>query len=250
MAISRYTGGRAGVARAVKVAAIQSKAIKGDKAASLRRLTALARDAAIGADLLVLPEMAATGYVFDSPADIEPHLESPEGETFAALAPVARENGCWIVSGFAEHAGDRFFNSAHVIDPSGKLHACYRKTLLYDNDKTWATPGDSGYLRIETRAGAFTVGICMDLNDDRFVDWCRDADVRAIAFPTNWLDQGENVWPYWVWRLAGVRSALVAANTYGAEGTLRFVGTSAILAGPRLLAAAPKEGDFILRATV
>lgn len=234
----------------MKVAAVQSKAIKGDKKASLKRLTALAEQAAAGADLVVLPEMAATGYVFSGRDEIAPHAEPADGETYEVFASIARRHGTWMVSGFAERDGDRFFNSAHVIDPEGKLHGCYRKTLLYDTDKSWAEPGDSGYLRVETAAGAFTVGICMDLNDDRFTAWCRTAQVTAIAFPTNWLDQGENIWPYWAWRLAGVRSALVAANTYGEEADLRFIGGSAILSGNRLLAAGPREGDAVLTATL
>jgi predicted amidohydrolase len=234
----------------MRVAAVQSKAIKGNKQASLERLTALAHQAAHGADLVVLPEMAATGYVFADRDDIAPVAEPAEGETFHALAAVARQHGSWLVSGFAERDGDRFFNSAHVITPEGNLHACYRKTLLYDSDKTWAEPGDSGYLRVESDRGAFTVGICMDLNDDRFTAWCRMAEVEAIAFPTNWLDQGQNIWPYWAWRLAGVRATLVAANTYGAEEDLRFIGGSAILSGNRLLASAPPEGDAVLSATL
>jgi len=234
----------------VRVAAVQFKATKGDKAASLERLTALARAAGAGADLLVLPEMAATGYVFENREAISPVTEAVRGETFDALAPIAREHGCWIVSGFAERDGDHFYNSAHVIDPAGALHACYRKTLLYEADTTWAEPGNSGYLRVETPAGAFGVGICMDLNDDRFTAWCRTAAIRAIAFPTNWLDQGRNIWPYWAWRLISVRAALVAANTYGAEGATRFIGESAVLDNRVVLAAAPPTGDHIIRAVL
>jgi predicted amidohydrolase len=234
----------------VKVAAVQWKAIKGDKPASLARLASLAREAAAGADLVVLPEMAATGYVFENREAIAPLAEPAQGETFQTLAAVARAANCWIVSGFAERDGDRLYNSAHVISPTGMLHVVYRKMLLYDTDKSWASPGDRGYVRVETPAGGFTVGICMDLNDDRFIRWCRAAAVRAIAFPTNWLDQGQNVWPYWAWRLAGVPSTLVAANTYGPEAHLRFIGGSAILSGPKVLAAAPPSGDCILHATL
>jgi predicted amidohydrolase len=234
----------------MKVAAVQYKAVKGDKRASLARLAALADEAGGGAHLLVLPEMAATGYVFANREAIEPHAEHSEGETFQVLRKIARERRCWIVSGFAERDNDRLYNSAHIIAPSGDLHACYRKTLLYDTDKTWALPGDSGYVRVETPVGAFTVGICMDLNDDRFIHWCRAADVRAIAFPTNWLDQGANVWPYWAWRLEGVPAALVAANTYGPEEELRFIGESAVIQGRRLLASAPPSGDCIIRASI
>ena len=89
--------------------------------------------------------------------------------------------------GFPEVDGDRFFNSALVINALGELAFCYRKTLLYEADETWATPGDSGYRYFDTNWGRFAPGICMDLNDDRFVQWCADNALDALAFPTNWI---------------------------------------------------------------
>jgi N-carbamoylputrescine amidase len=230
------------------VAAVQFRPEKGRKAESLRRVAALARQAR-GADLVVLPEMCATGYVFPSREAILPCCEGPDGETFAALAPVARELGAWLVAGFPEVDRGRLFNSALVIDPAGGLAFVYRKTLLFEADTTWAEAGDSGYRVVDAEAGRFTVGICMDLNDDAFVRWCSGSGARAIAFPTNWLDQGTDVWSYWAWRLRPVSAALVAANTYGEDEGTRFRGRSAVLdRGPALLAAAPATGDAVIRA--
>ena len=234
----------------MRVAAVQFKATKGDPSSSLSRLLPLARAAAAQADLVVLPEMATTGYMFSGAEEIDPLLEPARGPTFAALAPVARDTGAWIVCGFAERDADRRFNSALVIDPAGELRFCYRKTLLYEADETWASAGDSGYACFDTDAGRFTVGICMDLNDDRFVAWCRSANARAIAFPTNRLDQGHPIWGYWAWRLRGVRSALVAANSYGDDGSVRFIGTSAILDQRVVLDAADSAGDAVISAVL
>jgi len=236
----------------MRVAAVQFKANKGDKVRSLARLAHLAEAAAAGSDLVVLPEMAATGYLFPSREAIAPVTEvAASGETFAALAPVARTHGAWLVAGFAERDRGRYFNSALVIDPAGELRFVYRKTLLYEADLPWCEPGDSGYELFETAAGSFTVGICMDLNDLRFTDWCAERRPRAIAFPTNWLDDGERVWRYWTLRLAGAPGvALVAANTYGEEGDVAFRGESAVLDRGTILVAGPHRGDAILRATL
>ena len=234
----------------MRVAAVQYKAIKGDPRGSLAALLQLARAAARGSDLTVLPEMAVTGYVFPDADAVRAVAEPAEGVTCAALAEVAREHGSWMVAGLPERDGDRLFNSALVIDPAGELRFVYRKTLLYEADVPWATPGDSGYASFDTEAGDFTVGICMDLNDDRFVTWCGQARARAVAFPTNWIDEGEQVWPYWAWRLGGTPSALVAANTWGAEGDVGFRGESAIIDGRAVLAAAPVTGDGVLRAVL
>ena len=161
---------------------------------------------------------------------------------------MARAHGSWLVAGFPEVEGDRLFNSALVLDPTGELRFVYRKTLLYEEDLHWATPGDSGYATFDTEAGDFTVGICMDLNDDRFVAWCAQARPRAVAFPTNWVEEGHRVWPYWAWRLDGTGSALVAANSWGPEGHTAFRGESAIIDARTVLAAAPPTGDGVLRA--
>ncbi|MGM0576967.1 MAG: carbon-nitrogen hydrolase family protein [Myxococcota bacterium] len=234
----------------MRVAAVQYKANKADRRASLRALVALSEEAAAGADLVVLPEMAATGYVFPDRAAVEAVAEPADGPTSAALAEVSRRHGVWLVAGFPEVAGDRLFNSALVLDPTGAHRFTYRKTLLFDEDLHWATPGDSGYATFDAGAGTFTVGICMDLNDEGFVDWCRKAAARAIALPTNWIEQDLPVWAYWAWRLGGVPSALVAANTWGAEGDTRFCGRSAVLEGGTVLAHAPAEGDAVIRANL
>lgn len=233
----------------MRVTAIQFKAIHSDPDASLRQLIPLVRQAAVDQHLVVLPEMAATGYIFAGIDDIRPLCEFPDGRTFQALSPIAKDAGCWIVAGFPETDGERLYNSALVIDAQGDLAFVYRKTLLFDADRPWAQPGDSGYRRFETDGGAFGVGICMDLNDDGFIEWCRGADLRAIAFPTNWLlEESVDVWTYWAWRLDGIPTALIAANSYGPDGNVVFGGRSIILDARTALAAAPLTGDHIIQA--
>lgn len=232
----------------MRVAAVQFKADKSDVGGSRDALCQLAREAGEGSDLLVLPEMAATGYVFPTREAVAAVAEAPDGETFAALAPIARDTGAFIVCGFAERDGDALYNSALVIDPTGELLWVYRKTLLFEADLHWATAGAGDYRVVECGGGSFTVGICMDLNDDRFIAWCAEQEPRCIAFPTNWVAEGTPVWPYWAWRLDGTGVGLVAANTWGSEGDTDFSGHSAVIDGRTVLAAAPERGSGIIRA--
>ncbi|MBW2255858.1 MAG: carbon-nitrogen hydrolase family protein [Deltaproteobacteria bacterium] len=232
----------------MRVAAVQFKAEKGRRRRSLSALAGLAAEAASRADLVVLPEMAATGYLFPTPHAARRVAEPAAGPTFDVLAPVAAANRCWLVAGFPEIDRDQLFNSALVIDPAGALRFVYRKTLLFAPDEWWALPGDSGYRAFDTDAGRFGVGICMDLNDDGFVAWCAGADIDAIAFPTNWVQEDVDVWAYWRARLLGVDAALVAANTYGTEGPVTFTGRSAVLQRGVVLASAPLIGNAVIRA--
>ena len=230
------------------LAAVQFKPDKGSYDLSVERFTELLAKAAVGADLVVAPEMALSGYVFKDAQAIAAVAEPARGPSYQRLSPIARREGCWLVMGFPEVDGDRYFNSALVINPAGELVFSYRKTLLYEADETWASPGDSGYRYFDTEWGRFAPGICMDLNDDGFIDWCERSDLDVLAFPTNWIEEGIDVWSYWAWRIQGLKAALVAANSYGEESGTTFSGRSAILKENRVHAAARKQGDGVIRA--
>lgn len=243
----------------MKLAAIQFRPPKGEPDGARAALSALIDDAgAQGAGVIVCPEMATTGYVWESPAEIGPHAEPARGPTFRMLSERARRFGAWIVCGFAErfdHLGPprasgrtvaSLFNSALVVMPSGELATCYRKVLLYDADRRWA---QSGWRRPVCAAafGKLAPGICMDINDPRFVAHLHETQPAVVAFCTNWIAEGLPVVPYWQERLRGWRGWFVAANTWGAEGDVRFSGESAIL-GPdgHAIAVAPARGDAVL----
>jgi predicted amidohydrolase len=237
----------------MRVGAVQFRAHRTDLEGSRAALRALAERAAAGADLIVLPEMAVTGYVFADRDEAARVCEAAEGPTLAALAPIARTHGTWVVAGFPERDGDRLFNSALVIDPAGALQFVYRKTLLFDADLPWATPGDSGYRAFDTEAGRFGVGICMDLNDDRFCRWITAAQLDVVAFPTNWVEDPADpvdTWSYWAWRLGSTGAALVAANTWGTDRGVQFTGASAVVQGRTVRAHLPREGDGVLQCQV
>lgn len=202
-----------------------------------------------GAKLVVCPEMATSGYVFESADEIRPFTEPARGPTFQALARRAKEHGAWLVCGFPERDGELLYNSALVVDPTGELADCYRKVLLYDLDCTWAS---TGVRRSLSRLGPkrrMSTGICMDLNDNRFIQHLRQERPDVVAFCTNWLDEGTDIIPYWRMRMTGWRGWFVAADRWGEERGTRFYGRSAILRpGGSVAALAPAEGDGVLLA--
>ena len=168
--------------------------------------------------------------------------------TFQLAATLAKRHRAYFVVGYPEAAPDgRLFNSALLMGPDGEFLYNYRKRLLYDQDETWAEPGDRAYPLIETPFGLLTAGICMDLNDEEFIDFLFEARPGVVAFPTNWLDQGFDVRQYWRWRLQGYPCWLVAANTFGVEEGIPFRGRSAILdPSGRSVATGPVIGDSVV----
>lgn len=72
----------------------------GRNVARVKQLTAgLGRDEL---DLLVLPEMAVTGYCFKNAEEIAPFLESQRGITFDMSSEIAKRLGCYVVAGYPE----------------------------------------------------------------------------------------------------------------------------------------------------
>ena len=201
------------------------------------------------ADLVVCPEMATTGYVFESAEEIAPFTEPAQGPTFQMLAECAQALGSWVVCGFAERGEHALHNSALTVSRKGELANCYRKVMLYQLDETWAVPGSvRPILRTET-VGRLTPGICMDLNDDRFGIHLRAHQPDVLAFCTNWVDEDMDILSYWRMRLFGWQGWMVAADRWGEERGIRFYGRSAIL-GPqgRVLGVLPATGDGVLYA--
>lgn len=236
----------------VRLAAVQYRPPKADPTAGRDGLVALVEAAASnGARVIVAPEMATCGYVWASRDEVEPHAEPARGPTWERLAPIARAHEAWIVVGIPERASDgTLYNAAIVIDGSGELVACYRKVLLFDADRTWAAAG-TRHLTIETPWGPLVPGICMDINDDRFVQHVLQTRPWLVAFCTNWVDEGVEIRGYWRARLLGSPSWLLAADTWGDDGAYTFFGRSSIVSpAGRVVADAGVRGDRLVLADV
>lgn len=101
-------------------------------------------------DLLLLPEMALTGYVFRSPDAIRPFLEHPtDGLTTTFVRALARRFACTVIAGYPQVLAPDEAHTAHQVGANAAL-ACtqdgailttYRKTNLYDVDLAWCVPG-------------------------------------------------------------------------------------------------------------
>jgi predicted amidohydrolase len=117
----------------IRVACVQMTS-RGDKAANLEQAERLvARAAATGADVVVLPEKwNLIGEADDYRAGAEP-LES--GESFAAMSTWARTHGVTLVGGSVterREGRERCSNTSCLYDPDGELVAVYRKIHLFD----------------------------------------------------------------------------------------------------------------------
>lgn len=123
-------------------------------------------------DLLVLPEMAFSGYNFKSLGEISPHLEPTEAGISAAWSrQAALKHDCVVVTGYPEKidqgdnwpADPEYYNSAVIMDGDGNVVGNYRKSHLYYTDDTWALEGQGFYSGHIRGLGKMALGICMDI---------------------------------------------------------------------------------------
>jgi (R)-amidase len=113
----------------LKIAVAQIACALGDPEANLskaREFSPRAKDA--GAELIVFPEMADTGY---SMPVIQKHASLWKTGFVPGLCEVARELSIAIVSGVSERGGSSIYNSQILVDAKGDIVAKYRKTHLY-----------------------------------------------------------------------------------------------------------------------
>jgi predicted amidohydrolase len=245
----------AGAERAVTVAAIQTRAITGDKEGNNERaLEAIHRAADLGATLLVLPELGNTGYVFETREEVAELAEPVGGETTRLWLEAARERGVYVCGGFAEADGGRFYNAALLVGPEGVVGR-YRKVHLWDEERLFFEPGDLGLNVFHLPFGRVGIMICYDGWHPEVARILKLKGADVILDPTCWVLVPDVVTPenpvsaYVHMATAHVNSLyLVCADQCGVERGCTFLGRSCI-AGPAGFVAGPggfEEPELVL----
>ncbi len=245
-----------------------------DIAANIVRAEALVREAAgRGAQVILLQELFETPY-FCIEQDVRHLRLATPLESNRALRhfqPVARELGVVLPISFFEKANNAYFNTVAILDADGSILGAYRKAHIPNGpgyqEKTYFSPGDSGFRVWDTRFGRIGVGICWD----QWFPECARAMVlqgaELLLYPTAIGSEPPPALPlnsrdHWQRTQQGHAAAnlvpLLASNRWGVERSLqdpqglhlRFYGSS-FIADPTgaILAEAGEEGDAILTAT-
>lgn len=252
----------------VKVAAIQCSSDLGDVSANTRKITELVKQAAKhGAKIVVLPEMAITGYlsqdgrtnwhVTGRPLEKEYVGQDPAGcaETVPGrstrhFCKLARELGIYLTIPIMEidHRDGpdqpRYFNTVCLASPKGELAVHYRKLKPWPHaEKSWATPGDRGIQTFDTEYGRVGFAICFDIHS--ILENYRTEELWALLFPTAWADSEHPA--EWFFhglpaKLKPFHHHLIAANrTVEGRQNWRGFGFSVVLSAEGRVLASPKS---------
>lgn len=224
----------------VRAAAIQFDPRVGleNRDANVRRTLELIGEAADqGAKLVVLPELANTGYAFDTREEAYAHAEPvPSGETTQAWITLARERGLYIVGGITERDGVRLYDTAVLIGPDGFVGK-YRKTHLWNREKLFFTPGDLGLPVFDTKLGRIGLLVCWDIWFPEVARLLAVQGADVICSVNNWVwtppplfdDAGNCMAAYLTMTASHVNNvAFVAADRVGTERGGKFLGCSLI----------------------
>lgn len=257
--------------RELKVALCQTDAVWERPAGTLSRLEGLVAEAAAEADLVVLPELFATGFS-TRPASFAERAAGEEdgrsagaaatqttagigGEPAKEQAPVlaamrrwAARWECAVTGSVAVAAADGFRNRMYFVRPSGEV-SWYDKRHLFrpggeaDNYR----PGHRRVV-VEYAGWRLLLLVCYDL---RFPVWsrCRD-DYDAIVCCAAWPASRRGVWRTLL-RARAIENQcyVVAANRAGSDPGLPYSGDSALVDFRGEPLAEAGAGECILRAT-
>lgn len=220
----------------VPIACAQLAPIIGDPFGNVERsCRALHAAAEQGAQVVVLPELASSGYAFTDRAEAHDAAQPVDGPCVTAWAEVAAKRDLIVVGGFCERGvDDSVHNSAVLIDPSG-VRAVYRKAHLWDRERLIFDAGDAVPPVIDTRVGRIGMVVCYDLE---FPEWVRIpalAGAQLLCAPSNWPDAprppGERAGEVLrVMADAGMNRMFIAVcDRVGAERGVEWVGGSVIV---------------------
>ncbi len=182
--------------------------------------------AATGAELVVLPESATTGFTPGiPPADLWDLVSEVPGPVSAPVQEVAARLGVHVVVGTYERGRSRgtVYNTAVLVGPGGDVLGVYRKSHLFCGEDDWVSPGDDAVV-IDTELGRIGLIICFDGDYPELarIEAVRGAEV--IVRPSALLRSAD------IWELTSRARAydnhvfVVAANATGADpaGVLYF----------------------------
>lgn len=229
----------------MRIAFFQFRPARADTERNLASIVDALGDAEF--DLVVLPELATTGYLFADREQALAQAETVDGRTVDVLSSCCARGSFHMVCGLAERDGGRVFNSAVLLGPSGHL-ATYRKAHLFLDEKRIFDAGDTGFVVHEVAGVRVGILVCFDWIFPESSRSLALAGARIIAHPSNlvlpWAQQAT------VTRCIENRVFWVLANRTGEEEEggrrLAFTGRSRITApGGRVLLDAGAAEDTL-----
>jgi predicted amidohydrolase len=183
------------------------------------------------ADLMILPEVWATGFFrFDEYAAEAELINGPLVKTMAAKA--AELSTHILMGSFVERDGDNLYNTSLFIDDSGEVIARYRKIHLFGYqslERDLISPGRDITV-VDTPWGRIGLATCYDLRFPEFYRLMLDQGAIIFLIASAWPLARIEAWNLFCRARAHENlSFLLACNCAGSDQGLQYAGASQIV---------------------
>ena len=166
----------------MKTGYVQTSPVFGNKDKNFSQVRELL--SGVKADLIVLPELFATGYTFVSREEAFRNSESTKDRTFHFLVEMSEKTGAAVVGGFIELENNKIYNSSMMVF-GDKLIGVYRKLHLFYKENSWFSPGDIPLKVYEVNGYKIGVMICFDWVFPEVMRSLALLGAEVIAHPSN-----------------------------------------------------------------
>jgi predicted amidohydrolase len=234
----------------VTIACCQIEPTVGEKEENVSKTLRFAGEAAgLGANVILLPELANTGYMFDTREEAFSLAEVvPGGETTGKWEEFARDRSVYLAAGIAEREGHRLYNTSVLFGPDGYIGS-YRKLHLWNREKMFFEPGDLGLPIFHTPMGRLAMIVCYDMWFPELIRIHALQGADFILNLTNWVAGAEEEKDSRVTEAVCVAQAhmssvfMAAADRIGVERGQPFLGRSMIVSPTGEILAGPASFD-------
>jgi len=172
----------------MKISLAQLDVCYKNKVENIRQLRHLLATSSDLGEIILLPELFSTGYIFDTSQEIHELSETITDSTIIAdLQIIATEYKITIVAGIAEKDKDQYFNSVVIVNETG-VQATYRKIAQTNIDKRYFSRGNN-LVTVCQSGVTFGILICFDIWFPELVRAYVNRGVDVLLHPANFGGQ-------------------------------------------------------------
>lgn len=202
----------------------ESEIVWRDKKANLSDLKKISDEIGCDCDILVLPEMFATGFTFEASL-----AENNDGDIVTCVRNIAVDKNIAICGTFLACDNGKLFNRCFFITPDKAFFYDKRHLFCMSKEKDILSPGSEKKC-FDYCGWNISLFVCYDL---RFPVWMRNvgSNYDLCIIPANWPEVRDYAWRHLlVARAIENQAYVVGANRIGLDGSnLNHIGNSLIL---------------------
>jgi len=191
---------------------------------------AVLQAAALGARLIVTPELCLSGYGFRDLIGTQWIADGQPGRLDRAARLARRTDGASLVLGLPEADGEALFNSMIVFAPDGGVVGRHRKiAVLRVGSESWSSAGDRPTVVDIAGIGRVGLFVCADMYSRRLVGETAAQGCDLLLSAAAWAPGEHGPSGEWEWASRTTQRPVLVCNRTGRD-VLDFSGARSVAA--------------------